>query len=68
MTRPPGTRRITVTLPASLAEWLSGYAELSHRTVDRVVRSLLEAEKARVDASFGIGADARDGDGGTGPA
>ncbi|MCM2389005.1 hypothetical protein [Streptomyces albipurpureus] len=58
MTRPrakPGVRRVTVELPVDLAAWLADFAELSHRTVDDVVRQLIETEKGRMDVELGGG-------------
>ncbi|MFF2847310.1 hypothetical protein ACFVT5_13335 [Streptomyces sp. NPDC058001] len=49
---PPGFRRLTVELPTDLVEWLWAFAEISHRTVDDVVRPLVEEEKARVEANW----------------
>jgi hypothetical protein len=49
---PPATHRITLQLPADLAGWLRDFAEISHRTVEDVVRPLIEAERARVDANW----------------
>jgi hypothetical protein len=48
----PATRRLTLQLPAELTEWLQGFAEISHRTVEDVVRPLIEAERARIEASW----------------
>jgi hypothetical protein len=48
----PATRRVTLTLPAELADWLGDFAEISHRTVDDVVRPLIEAERARIEANW----------------
>ncbi|MFE6866692.1 hypothetical protein ACFVFS_09055 [Kitasatospora sp. NPDC057692] len=47
----PPRRRVVLHLPVDLADWLQGFAEISHRSVDDVVRPLVEAEKARVDAN-----------------
>ncbi|GAB3961929.1 hypothetical protein GCM10029978_015780 [Actinoallomurus acanthiterrae] len=47
-----GTRRLTLELPAELVEWVWAYAEISHRTVEDVVRPLLEAEIARIAANW----------------
>ncbi|WP_280716680.1 hypothetical protein [Kitasatospora sp. MAP5-34] len=50
MTKPrpdSGVRRITLELPTDLVEWLRDFAEISHRTVEDVVRPLIEAEQAR---------------------
>jgi hypothetical protein len=52
MADPPTTRRLTLQLPADLVGWLQGFAEISHRTVEDVVRPLIEAEKARVEANW----------------
>ncbi|MFJ5921425.1 hypothetical protein ACIQF6_02335 [Kitasatospora sp. NPDC092948] len=49
---PPGHRRVQVDLPLELAEWLQGFAELSHRTVTDVVRRLVEEERRRVAANW----------------
>ncbi|MFF8772549.1 hypothetical protein [Kitasatospora sp. NPDC015120] len=49
----PPPRRLVVRLPADLADWLTGFAEVSHRTVDDVIRPLVEAERARVEANWG---------------
>ncbi len=43
----PGTRRLTLTLPTDLVDWLQGFAEISHQTVEDVLRPLIEAERAR---------------------
>ncbi|MFB7470166.1 hypothetical protein [Kitasatospora sp. NPDC056184] len=48
----PPQRRIVLHLPVDLADWLQGFAEISHRSVDDVVRPLVEAEKVRVDANW----------------
>ncbi|MER5352280.1 hypothetical protein ABT093_18370 [Kitasatospora sp. NPDC002551] len=48
----PPPRRVTLRLPVDLAEWLNGFAEISHRTVDDVVRQLVEIERARVEANW----------------
>ncbi|MFF2951226.1 hypothetical protein ACFVVU_07740 [Kitasatospora sp. NPDC057965] len=48
----PATRRVTVHLPTDLAEWLHCFAEISHQTDDDVVRRLVEAERARVEANW----------------
>ncbi|KDN82039.1 hypothetical protein [Kitasatospora cheerisanensis] len=48
----PGERRVQVDLPVELAEWLQGFAELSHRSVAAVVRGLLEEERRRVEANW----------------
>ncbi|MCO6004734.1 hypothetical protein NE236_07060 [Actinoallomurus purpureus] len=47
-----GTRRLTLELPAELVEWVWAFAEISHRTVEDVVRPLIEAEKARVTENW----------------
>ncbi|MFI5528487.1 ribbon-helix-helix domain-containing protein [Kitasatospora sp. NPDC051853] len=52
MPQPPATRRITLHLPVDLADWLQGFAEISHRSVDEVIRASIEAEKARVEANW----------------
>jgi len=49
---PPGERRVQVDLPVELAEWLQGFAELSHRTVTDLVRGLVEEERRRVAANW----------------
>lgn len=48
----PPPRRVTLRLPVDLADWLHGFAEISHRSVDDVVRPLIEAERARVTANW----------------
>ncbi|MFF2624777.1 hypothetical protein ACFVUN_03280 [Kitasatospora griseola] len=48
----PGERRVQLDLPVDLAEWLQNFAELSHRTATDVVRTLLEAERRRVQANW----------------
>jgi hypothetical protein len=52
MPEPAATRRVTLQLPTDLVDWLRGFAEISHRTVDDVVRPLVEAERARVEANW----------------
>ncbi|MFD7640815.1 hypothetical protein ACFV4P_09180 [Kitasatospora sp. NPDC059795] len=49
---PKGERRVQVELPTELAEWLQGFAEISHRTVTDVVRGLVEEERRRVEANW----------------
>ncbi|WP_380282635.1 hypothetical protein [Kitasatospora purpeofusca] len=48
----PPSHRVTLRLPTELAEWLNCFAEISHRSVDDVVRRLVEAERARVEANW----------------
>lgn len=57
-------RRLTLDLPAELVEWVWGFAEISHRSVEDVVRPLIEEEKARVEAGW----DPGPGTDGPGPA
>ncbi|MFD8598569.1 hypothetical protein ACFV1L_26550 [Kitasatospora sp. NPDC059646] len=47
-----GERRVQLDLPVELAEWLQGFAELSHRSPAEVVRGLLEEERRRVEANW----------------
>ncbi|MFJ6567955.1 hypothetical protein ACIQNU_11055 [Streptomyces sp. NPDC091292] len=49
---PPGFRRLPLELPADLVDWLTEFAAISHRTVDDVVRPLVEAERVRVEANW----------------
>ncbi|WP_406472414.1 hypothetical protein [Streptomyces sp. NBC_01615] len=56
----PGMCRLTLELPAELVEWIAGFAEISHRTVEDVVRPLIEEERARVEAGWDTGCDAGD--------
>jgi hypothetical protein len=48
----PTTRRLVVGLPVDLFEKVHGAAELSHRTVDDFVESVLAHEIARWVAAF----------------
>jgi hypothetical protein len=50
--RPP--RRLTVELPADLLDSLTAAAELSHRTVDRLVADVLTREMVRWHAAFPV--------------
>ncbi|MEY9874565.1 hypothetical protein ABH931_004065 [Streptacidiphilus sp. MAP12-33] len=50
--RQPTKRPLTLRLPADLVEWLQEFAEISHRTVEDVVRPLVEAERARVEENW----------------
>jgi hypothetical protein len=52
MPEQPPTRRLTLQLPADLVDWLQGFAEISHRTVEDVVRPLVEAERTRVEENW----------------
>jgi len=51
----PGMRRLTLELPAELVDWAWAFAEISHRTVEGVVRPLIEEERARVEANWDRG-------------
>ena len=50
---PVRTRRLTVRLPVDLVEKVQSAAEISHRTVDQFVESVLAREIARWDEAFG---------------
>ncbi|SEM03750.1 hypothetical protein [Streptacidiphilus jiangxiensis] len=52
MPEQPPIRRIALHLPADLVDWLQGFAEISHRTVEDVVRPLIEAERTRVEENW----------------
>ncbi|MEU4624884.1 YdeI/OmpD-associated family protein [Actinoplanes sp. NPDC023801] len=56
----PRTRELVLELPADLVEKLAGAAELSHRTVERLVQDVLTAEVERFDAAFPLPAPPED--------
>jgi len=45
-------RQLVVALPQDLYVWLLEAAEISHRTIDAMVKGLIERERERWDANW----------------
>jgi len=48
----PSRRRLALSLPSDLVLWVQAAAEISHRTVDDVVSSLIGAERSRWEENW----------------